>query len=324
MSANAAFSELITSTYKRRDGKVADNVTNNNALLTILQQKGNIVLEDGGETLVSELDYAENGTFKYYSGYELLDVSDSDILSAAEYDWKNAAVSIVLDGPRIRKNKGSKTRVINLMKTKIKNAERTMANNLSTGIYSDGTGSAGKEIGGLQLLVADSPTTGTVGGIDRASFEFWRNKKYSGTGDGGGAVSSSNIQDYMNALYLDLVRGTDTPDLIVAGTNYYNFYWQSLQAIQRITDGSSATSGFKSLEFAGPNGMAKVVYDSTCNTNRMYFLNTDYMEWRVHTDANYSLTDSKEAVNQDAVAKQILFMGNLTMSNASLQGVLIA
>ena len=34
-----------------------------------------------------------------------------------------------------------------------------MLNNISSGVYSDGTGSGGKQIGGLQLLVADDPTT---------------------------------------------------------------------------------------------------------------------------------------------------------------------
>ena len=34
-------------------------------------------------------------------------------------------------------------------------------------------------VGGLQLLVATSPTTGVVGGIDRSQWAFWRNQAYS-------------------------------------------------------------------------------------------------------------------------------------------------
>ena len=60
----------------------------------------------------------------------------------------------------------------------------------------------------------------------------------------------------MNTLYLKLVRGTDRPDLIVADNNYYNLYWTSLRAIQRVAseDGNGrfgSLKGFKSLVYSG-------------------------------------------------------------------------
>ena len=91
----------------------------------------------------------------------------------------------------------------------------------------------GKQIGGLQLLVADTPTSGTIGGIDRATWTFWRNISFSSVTNGGSAASSANIQSYMNRLYFQLVRGSDKPDLYIADNNYYRLYLESLQAIQR-------------------------------------------------------------------------------------------
>ena len=321
--ANSNFNDVFTTTLKNRTGKIADNVTTNNTLLSVLSKKGNIMLEDGGQTLVQELDFAENSTFKYYSGWEVLDVNQSDVISAAEFDWKQAAVSVVCSGLELRQNSG-KNRIINLMAAKIKNAENTMANNLSTGIFSDGTGSGGKQIGGLGLIVADDPTSGTVGGINRANYSFWRNIVYDASSDGGAAATSANIQDYMNAVTLQLVRGSDGVDIIVADNNYFNLFWQSLQAIQRITDTSKGTSGFRALEYNGPNGGAQVLLDNAAGTNHMYFLNTDFLFWKVHKDANYSVSDDVQSSNQDGIAKKILFMGNLTASNCSLQGVLKA
>ena len=322
-SANPNFDEIITTTLKNRTGKIEDNVTNNNALLSVLNEKGNIMLEDGGQTLVQELSFAENSTFKYYSGYEVLDVSASDVLSAAEYDWKQAAVAVTMSGLEMRKNMG-RNQVINLMSERIKNAEDTMANNLSVGIYSDGTGSGGKQIGGLQLLVADDPPTGTVGGINRANFSFWQNQLFDVSVDGSGAASASNIQEYMGVLWRETLRGRDRTDLIVAGNNYYGFFEGSLQAIQRVTSADSATSGFRSLEFNGAGGNARVLYDSEAGDNRMYFLNTDSIFWKVHKDANYAVSDEIQSINQDAIVKQILFMGNMTMSNSARQGVMIS
>ncbi|MDB4725949.1 phage major capsid protein [bacterium] len=320
-SANPNFDEIITTTLKNRTGKIADNVTNNNALLRVLSSKGNMMLEDGGQTLVEELDFQENGTFKYYSGNELLNVDATDVDSAAEYDWKQAAVSVQISGLKQRQNMGS-NRVINLLAAKVKNAESTMANNLSTGIYSDGTGSSGKQIGGLQSLVADAPSTGTVGGINRANYSFWRNIAYDATTDGGAAATAANIQDYMNAVWIQLVRGSDNPDTIVADNNYYNLFQQSLQSIQRITSAKSGSAGFESLEYCGSGGSAPVILDNAAGTNHMYFLNTDYLFWKAHRDCNFAVTDEKQSINQDAIVKQILFMGNMTASNCSLQGVL--
>ena len=96
--ANSNFDAIVTTTLKNRTGKVADNVTANNSVLAELSRKGNIMLEDGGQSLVQELDFAENSTFKYYSGWEVLDVNQSDVISAAEFDWKQAAVSVVCSG----------------------------------------------------------------------------------------------------------------------------------------------------------------------------------------------------------------------------------
>ena len=81
MGANSNFDEIVTTTLKNRTGKIADNVTANNALLRELSRKGNMMLEDGGQTLVEELDFQENGTFKYYSGNELLNVDATDVVS---------------------------------------------------------------------------------------------------------------------------------------------------------------------------------------------------------------------------------------------------
>lgn len=320
-SANSNFDEIITTTLRNRRGKIADNVTNNNALLRELDKKGNIQLEDGGRTLVEELSFAENSTFKFYSGYETLDVSPSDVLSAAEYDWKQAAVAVTVSGLEKRQNMGVNQK-IRLIAARVQNAENTMSNNLSTGIFSDGTGSAGKQVGGLQLLVADDPTTGTVGGINRANFSFWQNITFDATTDGGAAATAANIQDYMNAVWIQLVRGSDNPDMIVADNNYFDFFWQSLQAIQRITSPEKGAAGFRSLEYNGPGGSAAVMLDQAAPTNHMYFLNTDFFFWRVHQDANFDMLDDVRSINQDAIVKQLIWMGNLTLSNSSLQGIL--
>jgi hypothetical protein len=136
---------------------------------------------------------------------------------------------------------------------------------------------------------------------------------FSATGDGTGAVTSSNIQGYMDAVAVQLIRGTDKPDLIVADNNYYKFYLQSLQAIQRITDSGSgmAGAGFASLKYFGAGMASDVVLDGGIgsssynggvgNANHMWFLNTKYLMFRPHKDRNFvPIGGDRQAVNQDA------------------------
>lgn len=321
--ANPGLSEIITTSLRNRSGIAANNVLKNNALLSNLNKRGNVKTFDGGRTIVQELTYAENSTYKRYSGSEVLNIATSDVITAAEYNIAQAAVAVQINGLEQLQN-GGREKVIDLLTTRINNAEDTMMNNLSLDCYSDGTADGGKQIGGLQLLVADTPTSGTIGGISRASATFWRNQSFSGVTDGGAAVSAANITNYMNQLYLRTTRGMDSPNLIIADNNYFNLYWQAVQSIQRVTSADDAAGmGFPSLVFLKSN----VVFDGGIGggapTNRMYFLNTKYLMFRPHKDRNVvPLENDRFAINQDAFVRLMAFAGNMTLSNGQLQGVL--
>lgn len=256
----------------------------------------------------------------YYSGGEVLDIAASDVLSAAEFDWKQAACAVTATGLEIDVQNVGKEAIIDLLEARIKNAQRTMKNNITNGLYSDGAGTGGKQIGGLQLLVADTPTSGTVGGINRANFSFWQNKSFDCTTDGGAATTAANIQQYMNTLYLECVRGADKPDLILADSTKYALFWASLQAIQRVNDSKMAEAGFQAVKFAG----ADVVYEDATGipAGNMYFLNTDYIMLRYAPRRLFKPLERVQSINQDAIAQLILFAGNMTVSNCSLQGVM--
>lgn len=255
------------------------------------------------------------------SGYEVLNVSPSDVISAAEFDWKQASVAVTISGLEQAQNSGPDA-LLDLLESRIEVAEKTMANNLSSDMYSDGTASSGKQVGGLQLLVADTPTSGTVGGINRQTYSFWRNQTFSATTSGGSAASAANIQRYMNTMYLRTKRGMDQADLIVMDTNYYSFFWSSLQSIQRVASSEMADAGFKSLQYAGIDVVADGGIGGGCPANHAYFLNTDYIFWQPHRDRNMVPLDTVRSLNQDASVQLIVWMGNMTMSNAELQGVI--
>lgn len=321
MAGNASWGDVLSTTLERRRGLIADNVLNHDPFLAWLNANGRVDTADGGASLLEPVSYPGNDQFAYYSGFEALSVSKTEVISSAEFNWKQAAVPVAISGLDMRKNNGA-SQIFDLLGQQITVAERTMSNNLADGAFSDGTGSGGKQIGGLQLLVADDPTTGTVGGIDRSTNTWWRSFSFDATTTGGAAASATNIQGYMNTVALNVVFNRDFPDLVVADANYFNFYWQSLQAIQRITSESSAAAGFETLAYYGPGGRAAVMYDSSAPTNHMYFINSMFLRLRPHSQANMSPTPQKSAVNQDATVVHILFQGNLTSNGLRYHGLL--
>ena len=322
--ANPSITDIIATTIQNRSAVIADNVTKNNALLARLKQRGNVKKFSGGNVIMQELSFAENGNAGWYSGYETLPVAAQDVISAAQYDIKQCAVPVTISGLEQLQNAG-KEQIIDLLEGRISVAESTMANMISQGLYSDGTGSGGKEITGLKAQVAVAPATGTVGGIDRATWTFWRNQTFDASTDGGSATTAANIQQYMNTLWAKMVRGTDRPDLIVMDNAYWGFYMASLQAIQRFSSSADANLGFVSVKFMD----ADVVLDGGLGgfqtTKQMYMLNTKYLHYRPHSarDMVPLSPKSRYSVNQDAEVQILAWAGNLTMSNASLQGVMV-
>lgn len=321
INPSSTLTEIVTTTLRSRTGVLADNVTKNNALLNRLKKRGKVKPVSGGRTIVQELEYAENGTYKRYSGYEALNIAPSDVFTGAEFNYAQSAVAVSISGLEMIQNTGDAA-IIDLLESRISNAERTLTNNIAVDCYSDGTADGGRQIGGLQLLVAATPTN-TVGGINASTYSFWRNISFDATTDGGAAATSANIQSYMNRVWVQLVRGADGVDLIVADNNYFRLYLESLQAIQRITSDAEASAGFTSLKYMNADVVLDGGFGGGAPTNAMYFLNTDYIYFRPHTERNFvPLGDERFAVNQDAMVKLIGFAGNMTVSNRRLQGIL--
>lgn len=339
---NTNWSEITTTTLFNRQKKLADNVTKNNALLRRLETKGKVRDADGGQAIVQEIEYSENGTYKRYSGYDVLNITPSDVFTAAQYPWAQAAVAVSISGLEMLQNSG-KEKMIPLLEARIGNAERTFQNNLSNDCYSNGTADGGKQVGGLQLLVADINNSGVTGGIDPSIWGFWQNN-VSSFAVLGLTPGPATMQTAMNRTWLNAARQADKPDLIVADNTYFRYYWESLQAIQRITDDRNGMAGFMSLKFMD----ADVVYDggfqgtpagnvpvlgtggswlsgSGSPANHMYLLNTEYIFLRPHKDRNMvPLDPDRFSVNQDAMVKLIAWAGNMATSNRFLQSVITA
>lgn len=320
--------DIVTTTIQNRSGKLADNTLKQNALLNYLNERGNVKTFSGGNVILQELMYNDPTTQNAgsYSGYDVIDITPNSPLSSAQFDIKQYAAAVTVSGLEQLQNAG-KQQIIDLLEGRVSVAEKQLMNQISAGIYSDGTGNGGKNITGLAAAISTTPTSGTYGGINRATWTFWRNVAFSSVTDGGAAASSANIQSYMNRTLLQTIRGSDAPDIAVADNNYYRFFLESMQAIQRVTDEKTAASGFAGLAYYGAGKKMTVFCDGgiggSIPTNRMYFINSDYMFFRPHSERNMvPIGGERQSVNQDAVVKLIGWAGNLTTSGAQFQAVL--
>ncbi len=307
-------SDILATTIDSRTRQIADNVTKNNAILMKLSLKDRIKTFSGGVKILQELSFAENANSGWYSGYDLLPVGVADVISAAEYDIKQAAVPVIISGLEMLQNSG-REQMIDLMEGRLGVAESTIANLISGGLYSDGTGSGGKEITGLNAAVPLDPTTGTYGGIDRSAFAFWESQLVN-------VADTATLQADMNNLYAKTTRGMDRIDLILMDNLVWLAYVASLQSQQRFNSPTVGNLGFPTLKFMDADVCLDGGIGGFSPLGTSFFLNTNYIHFRPHRDRNMvPLSPNRRyATNQDAEVQILAWAGNLTTSGAQFQG----
>lgn len=315
--ANPNWGELATTTLAHRRPKIADAVSNNNAVIHELKRRGSVKTIGGGRTILTPIMVGtENANFLWYTGRDALSVAGQEVLTEAEYPWKQYACAVSIAGNEMRMNSG-REQVIAMMRSRTLHAERTIANKMHEATYSDGTGSSGKEFGGLALLVSDSAGA-TVGGINSTTYTWWDNYRKVG-----GAPSVSNIYGNMIDVRLNTCRGgADKPNLILADNTYYAIYSESLHGQQRFMNPRIAEAGFDTLRFQS----ADVVADGGIGGNApvgMIFINTSTIELLMHRQCNNTvLGGPRRPLTEDSDTAIIAGMGNFVMNNRMLNGIL--
>ena len=320
--ANTNYSDILATTIESRSGVIADNVRKNNALLTRLKERGREKTFSGGSTILQELSFQANSTAMYYSGAETLNISPSDVISAAQFPIKQAACAVTITGLEELQN-SSEEQIIDLFDARLDVAEASMENLVTTGIYSDGTGSSGKQITGIQAMLTGS-ATGVVGGIDKATWSFWANQLTDFSADIGASASATNINTGFNLLYAKTSRGSDVVDLILLDNAFWAFYMAYLQNIQRFTtDSKMAEQGFVAVKYMNADVVLDGGIGGNIPTHTGYFINSKYIFFRPHSKRNFvPIGDDRMSTNQDAIVRLIGWAGNMTASGLQFQGLL--
>jgi hypothetical protein len=190
---------------------------------------------------------------------------------------------------------------------------------METTLFSSQTG---MEMNGIVDLIADDPTTGTTGGINSATYSWWRNQTVDfAAGYTTFVADGQGVMANMLNLCSNNLR-QDTPDLILSGQVPYENYEELSLAYQQIVNKELADAGFTHQVF---KGIPMVWSPAAANAGaeRMYFINTRFLRLKYDPQMNFDMTEWKPIPDQiQDRAAQVIFAGNLTTNRRKVHGVI--
>ncbi len=297
----------------------ADNVFTSQALLNLIKGGKGFKKESGGALVEEPIEYAENTTFRSYGEMDVLDTTRVDVFDAARFDWKQPSCGTIVFSELEKLRCAGESAKIDLVARKVDNAKNSSMAGLNRMMYADGTGNGGLDCLGLAVLVSSTPTTGIVGGIDRGTFAFWRNRQTSGANSG---TAFNELRGAMRTIYNNCSKGAaaEHPTDFIFDQTSFQGYEGTLTANERFTSKAEGDGGFKNevLKFKG----AKCTFDEDAPAATGYALNDRNLFFRYL--AWMRAFPAVDPANQLAEVVKIMTAGQMTINNPRRLGVITA
>ncbi len=316
-STTESWDAAWTLTARVNRKRLTDNIFDATPLLDRMRRKGALETEVGGKEIKEDLMYGTN-TLQWFSGYDQLNTDAIDGITAAFAPWRYASVPVTISFTEEQENR-SRDNAMSLLAAKQEQSMKTIMNSVNAALWSS---QSGKSILGMQDLIADTPTTGTVMGINRANEAWWRNQ----TNASGGNFNNASGNFYtglqsMSAMYNNCSEGNIEPTNIWTTLTLFGELEEILESTgyARLTAGS----GEAAVDASKPRFRKAVVnYDRDCPANRMYFHNYDYLKFKVQRGINFSKTPFEKPANQLAKVCFMVLGAQLTINNPRRLGVI--
>ncbi len=298
--------------------QVTDNIFLSNPLLALLMKQSKA--QNGGLQLRVPIEYVDEGNSQgSYSGYEVLNTEQPDILTTALYDWVQMYAAINISGRDEHMNTGTDG-IIDLIETRMKNAEKRLKKVFTDDLFAAAGANASDEISSLNDIIA---VDRSLGGIDSTTYTWWDGKtKANAAADYPELIAPTDtdylIKDMAN-VYNQAADGADTPNLIITTDEVMEAYEHIVGEKGRWEGASTlADHGWTVFKYKG----TQMVADKSCTTGVMYFLNTRYLFFKHHPKRNFSFEPFRKPVNQDTMVAFIFWMGQFVCSQPRRQGSL--
>lgn len=288
-------------------------VFDNTVLLNYMKENGGIEEKGGGTTLRVPLNNAASNT-SWFQNDDTFDVSNVDVMDAAEYSWRNITAPIVITLDDELANTG-KEQVIDLLTAKVEVAKNTISDAINSALFSGVA--ASKQIDGLDTLIG----TGTVGGIAGATYTAW-NSYVESTAT---ALTIAQMKVARNTL--NQGKGGSPVKFIVTTQTLFEKYESLLTPTYQMNPLVLSKEakrlgdvGFTALEYAG----IPVVFDNDATSGVMYFVNTENLKLYVHRDAFMKKTPEVSPSNQHVSIQNIVMRCALGTNRRKSLGKLTA
>lgn len=292
----ATVGELMASTTALYLEKTPiDQIFNKRPFLNKMLSKAQT--KDGGSSILTSVMYESNSTAQNYDRYDILDVTPQDGLTDTQAQWKQASVSVTIDGKYAALNSGS-SKVFDLLDTKRKQAMEALEEKLNGNLFAAVVGS--KAVESLATMILAS---GTIQDINSSTSSWWQS-----TVTSGGSFATQGLSDLRTTYStVDQMAGSTSPDILVTTDTIFNYYEGALTPNTRYTDGQTPTGSFAGLKFKN----ATMFYDKAATSGVIYMFSSDDLYLVIQSGSSFRVTEFVKPANQDAKTGQILFMGQL-------------
>jgi hypothetical protein len=304
------FDTLNAMTQAYVDEKFNDAIFGTNPLLKKL--RANQRTYPGSDTIRVRIEYAMNPNGKWITGSEPWTNAKHEFATMAEFTPKVRVEPMVVLMDDLDACQGPSA-FGNLMADTLANAKKTSLYYFTTGVFSDGTGSANKQITGLASICDDGSNVATYGGINKLTYTWWAGH-YSSAG--GASISIPLLQ----GLWGDCCDGDERPDLLLTSQDL----WDSLAIMAEVAVRSGHADlrrniGTNELTFHG----VPITVDSQCPSDRFYMTNTKHLSLRPHKDyANFKFSGWQAPLDQRILTANLQWVGEMVCTNPRYQGVL--
>jgi hypothetical protein len=295
--------------------KITDNIYGSNPLFYRWNRMHKIV-EKGGFQIEIPLMYSKMAGSQWYSGYQVLNITPTDSIQNGALPWAQLEVAVTVDGLTLLRASSNEA-IVDYIATQFKQAEMDIADNLGSGLWSDGATNPLMTVG-LYAAIDNGTVGASYEGISHSANSWWNAQIDSTTT----TMALSALQN----LFGETTSGGRSPTIIISNQANYNRYWNLNVANQLFPvqpggrDQQMAQAGFEHLVFNGVPWMVDSHVGSTAAQGGPWFINEEYFEYVVSERANCTMRDFQSPPDQDAMTALLLWAGQLTCSNISRQG----
>lgn len=313
---------LATSTWYDVRNQLFTDIWQITPLFDLLQEKGKIKKRmPNGRYFEIPIGYAKaDQNQKWFTRGDTFGEAEKELWTRLQYQRKNLGDNIVRYWDDEMKNK-SKAQIFNYLTELIDNHKMTLMDTLGTSVWD--AAPAAEAINSLPTLIVEDPTTGTVGGLSRASNTYLRNQYYNMTSDSMASLLIPKMTNMFNTCSLYKGKGRRTPDIIITTQDIYEEYEDQIRndftfEISGNTGNKRADYGLGDLSFKG----AELYWDPDCPSGSMYFINSDTIEFAYDPDAWMEMTPWKAKHNSLDRYAQTYTVCQLLFNNFSKNGVI--